>query len=99
MIYEKRYFLMEEQCKVNLSDFYKNVARTVGYSVTDKTYFDCRKIYVTASIMEALWCFYSDLGLNDEQIATTMLLFGPKANLDGNGYEFTIENGFITEIT
>lgn len=95
----KRYFLTKEECEVNLNDFYENAARTVGYAVTDKTRFDCRKICITASIMEALWSFYSALGSNDEQIATIMLQFGPKANLDGNGYEFTNEDGFITEET
>lgn len=39
----------------------------------------------------------SDLTENqsDETITTCMLLYGPKADLDGDGYEVEVEDGFV----
>ena len=32
-----------------------------------------------------------------ELITTCMLLYGPKADLDGDGYEVEVEDGFVTK--
>ena len=42
----KRYSIADSDCKVKIGKFYENAARISGYSVTDKTKFDCRKIWV-----------------------------------------------------
>lgn len=34
---------------------------------------------------------------DDETIATWMLLYGPKADLEGEGCEFEIEDGFVAK--
>ncbi len=34
---------------------------------------------------------------SDETITTCMLLYGPKADLDGDGYEVEVEDGFVTK--
>ena len=45
---------------------------------------------------EQCTCGISEL-YDDETITTFMLLYGPKADLDGDGYEVEIEDGFITK--
>lgn len=37
------------------------------------------------------------IGISDETITTCMLLYGPKADLDGDGYEVEVEDGFVTK--
>ena len=75
--------LRKEDCYCDLTKFYENVARKIPAEITDKTCFDCRKICVTKSVQEALWSYYRDeKEKTDEQIATMLLGYGPKANLE-----------------
>ena len=41
--------------------------------------------------------FYHSQNCDDETIATWMLLYGPKADLEGEGCEFEIEDGFVAK--
>ena len=41
--------------------------------------------------------FYRSENQSDETITTCMLLYGPKADLDGDGYEVEVEDVFITK--
>lgn len=41
--------------------------------------------------------FYHSENQSDETITTCMLLYGPKADLDGDGYEVEVEDGFVTK--
>lgn len=93
----KKYALSKKDCEVSLTAFYENAAKAAGYSVTEKTHFDCRKICVTAIVVKALWVYYLASGMTDEQIATLMIQYGPKANVAGMNYEVEIEDGFATE--
>lgn len=96
----KSVLLRKEDCYCKLIKFYENVARKVLVEITDETRFDCRKILVTRSVQETLWSYYRDeIGLTDEQIATMLLAFGPKANLEEHDvpeYRAEIEDGFIS---
>lgn len=96
---KNRFSIPEEKCEDSLANFYESVAICFNYIVTEKTRFDCRNICVTPSVMKKLWNFYSAQNLNNEQIATIMLQFGPKASLEGSDYEVEIEDDFITEVT
>jgi hypothetical protein len=91
--------LRKEDCYCDLTKFYENVARKIPAEMTDKTCFDCRKICVTKSVQEALWSYYRDeKEKTDEQIATMLLGYGPKANLEEHGileYRAEVEDGFI----
>lgn len=93
----KKYRIKRCECICDLQKFYKNAARVVGLEVTDKTLFDCQKICVTKSIQNALWAYYTAKNCTDEEISMLFLSVGPKANLEGDGYEFTIEDGFVSE--
>lgn len=91
--------LRKEDCYCDLTDFYENVARKIPVEITGKTRFDCRKVCVTKSVQKALWSYYLDeKGKTDEQIATMLLGYGPKANLEERGireYRAEVEEGFI----
>lgn len=91
--------LRKEDCYCDLMGFYENIARKILVEITDETCFDCRKICVTKSVQETLWCYYRDeKGKNDEQIAAMLLGYEPKANLEEHGipeYRAEIEDGFI----
>lgn len=91
--------LRKEDYYCDLTKFYENVARKIPAEITDKTCFDCRKICVTKSVQEALWSYYRDeKEKTDEQIATMLLGYGPKANLEEHGileYRAEVEDGFI----
>lgn len=67
---------------------------------TDKSKFDCRKICVTKDVQEVLWSYYrEEKNQTDEQIASILLIGGPKANLEEYGileYRAEVENGFVS---
>ena len=46
---------------------------------------------------EQCTCGISELYDNVANITTCMLLYGPKADLDGDGYAVEVEDGFITK--
>lgn len=93
----KRYVLLQSDCECSLVDFYENVAKKTEADITDATRYDCRKICITKSVQEGIWKHYTENGQSDEQIATLMLQYGPKANLTGEDFAVAIEDGFITE--
>ena len=48
-------------------------------------------------LMDCIFEFYHSQNCDDETIATWMLLYGPKADLEGEGCEFEIEDGFVAK--
>lgn len=92
--------LKKEDCYCDLDTFYENVARKISVRTTDKTKFDCRKICVTKAVQEVLWSYYrEEKNRTDEQIASILLIGGPKANLEEHGileYRAEVENGFVS---
>lgn len=93
----KRYSIADGDCKVEIRKFYENAARISGYSVTDKTTFDCRKIRVSKPVEKLIHDEYRKVNLTDEQIGAIWVMFGPKANLESDEPMFEIEDGFATE--
>lgn len=93
----KRYRLSKEECECGLEGFYENAARKLGIKITENTRYDCRKICVTKPVQDYIWKHYVERGYSDAEIAAFMLQYGPKANLDGNALEFTVEGDFVTE--
>lgn len=92
--------LKKEDCYCDLATFYENVARKISARITDKTKFDCQKICVTKDVQDVLWSYYrEEKNQTDEQIASILLIGGPKANLDEHGileYRAEVENGFVS---
>ena len=87
---KKRYSISKEQCTCGISELYDNVAKIMGVSDLSKVVYDCRKL-------DCLYEFYRSENQSDETITTCMLLYGPKADLDGDGYEVEVEDVFITK--
>lgn len=91
--------LTKEDCYCDLTEFYENVARKIPVEITDENCFDCRKICVTKAVQEVLWSYYrEEKNRTDEQIASILLIGGPKANLEEHGileYRAEVENGFV----
>ena len=56
-----------------------------------------RKISITKKVLDYIFEFYHSQNCDDETIATWMLLYGPKADLEGEGCEFEIEDGFVAK--
>ena len=92
--------VVKEDCYCDLATFYENVARKISARITDKSKFDCRKICVTKDVQEVLWSYYrEEKNQTDEQIASILLIGGPKANLEEYGileYRAEVENGFVS---
>ena len=92
--------LKKEDCYCDLATFYENVARKISARITDKSKFDCRKICITKDVQEVLWSYYrEEKNQTDEQIASILLIGGPKANLEEYGileYRAEVENGFVS---
>lgn len=93
-----RYSINKRDCNCSITKFYEKAAKKAGLNTTDTTTYDCRKICITEQIRKALFRYYSNLGLSDEKIAMLFLQYGPKASLDGDKYEFEIEEGFAFEM-
>lgn len=62
-----------------------------------KVVYDCRKLSITKKVLDCLYEFYHSENQSDETITTCMLLYGPKADLDGDGYAVEVEDGFVTK--
>ena len=95
---KKRYSIPKEQCTCGISELYDNVAKIIGISNVSKAVYDCRrKLSITKKVLDCLYEFYRSENQSDETITTCMLLYGPKADLDGDGYEVEVEDVFITK--
>lgn len=95
----KRYSIPAEKCEQSLVALYECAAVIAGIELTEKSSFDCRKICVTKPVGNAIVKYYMDEEhLTVEEIGTMLLHFGPKANLDGDGYEFEVKPGFVSEM-
>lgn len=96
---KKRYSIPAEKCEQSLLAIYECAAAIAKIELTEKSVFDCRKICVTKPVLDAIVKYYTDEEhLTPEEIGTVLLHVGPKANLDGDGYEFEVEPGFVSEM-
>ncbi len=91
---KKRYSIPKEQCTCGISELYDNVAKILGISNVSKAVYDCRKLSITKKVLDCLYKFYHSENQSDETITTCMV---PKADLDGDGYEVEVEDGFVTK--
>jgi hypothetical protein len=73
------------------------MAEVVATNALEKIEQDCRKLSITKKVLDCLYKFYHSENQSDETITTCMLLYGPKADLDGDGYEVEVEDGFVTK--
>lgn len=95
---KKRYSISQRKCEQELVVFYGYVAEMCNIEITEESIFDCTKICVTKPVQDSIIRYYSEYQkLSDEEIGTELLLFGPKANLTGDGYEVEVEDGFVIE--
>ena len=94
---KKRYSIPKEQCTCGISELYDNVAKVIGISDVSKAVYDCRKLSITKKVLDCMYEFYRLENRDDEFITTCMLLYGPKADLDGEGYEVEVEDRFVTK--
>ncbi len=76
--------LRRKDCYCGLQDFYTNVAKRMGVTVTGNTCFNCRKICVNKNVKDVIWSYlYNEQKYSNMEIAAMWLAFGPKANLEG----------------
>ena len=90
-----------------LTECYENIAIKAGYTPTQRTLYDCRRVCVSEHIQNAWYDFYcerakeKDPFLSDGEImrSITMLLLmnGAKVQPDLADNEVSIESGFATE--
>lgn len=93
----KRVELTYEDCYCGIETLYQNVAKTLGVT-NDDVYYDCRKICVTKAVLDAVRAFYENEKNADVfSVSVLFIHYGPKANLDGDGYFAEVEDGFIME--
>ena len=94
---KKRYSIPKEQCTCGISELYDNVAKILGISNVSEVVYDCRKLSITKKVLDCLYEFYHSEKQRYDSITTCMLLYGPKADLEGDGYEVEAEDGFVTK--
>ena len=94
---KKRYSISKEQCTCGISELYDNVAKIMGVLDLSKVVYDCRKLSITKKVLDSLYEFNHSEYQSDETITTCMRLYGPKADLDGDGYAVEVEDGFVTK--
>lgn len=93
--------LNKDFCTCSLPDFYKKIAEHTGYTVTESTRYDCRKICCTDAVRKAIFQYFLSEGFMAREITFLWCNFGPKANLKstpGYGeYRVSLEAGAIYE--
>ena len=99
--------LNESDYRCGLQECYKNIAVKAGYTPTQHTLYDCRRVCVSKNIQDAWYDYYherakeQDPFLSDNEImcSITMLLLmnGAKVQPDLADNEVSIEKGFATE--
>lgn len=71
--------LTDRDCRCNISDFYRNVAKMAGFEVNEKTRFDNTKISITPmGLFEMKYWYRRAKGLNEPTIAIKFAQIGPK---------------------
>ena len=97
---KKRYSISKELCTCEISELYENIAKIMGISDLSKVVYDRRKVSITKKVRDCLYEFYhSENQSNVDELITIcmIILYGPKADLDGDGYEVEVEDGFVTK--
>ena len=99
--------LNESDYRCGLTECYGNIAVKAGYTPTQRTLYDCRRVCVSEHIQDAWYSYYQEKAkekdpfLSDSEIkrSITMLLLmnGAKVQPDLADNEVSIENGFATE--
>jgi len=88
--------LTKEECYCDIADFYDLIAKKTGAD-PELCHYDCRYICVTKAVQDELWRYWKEeKGLTNEQIAMGLLHYGPKANLNREGYFVNVSKGFVS---
>ena len=91
---------IESFCEgLDMCTFFEKTAQECRLETDSKSVFDCRKINVSADILETWINRYEEIHGrgNIQQLMTCLLLIGPKVMGYLNGNEVEILPGFITE--
>lgn len=93
----KRVKLSYEDCYCGIETLYQNVAKALGIT-GDDIYYDCTKICVTKDVLKTVRAFYESEKKADVFSTSVLIIhYGPKANLNGDGYFAEVEDGFIVK--
>ena len=103
----KKVRLDETEYSSGLVATYENVARKIGYPVSDHTRFDCRHICVASNVQDKWITYYSDrtrakhpdLAERDitANVMALLLFSGAKVDQALAPSEVTVEGGFVSE--
>lgn len=97
---DNRYSLTADQCNCALLDFYKNCAKEAGLmviesTVNDRYEYDCRKVCITKAVQQQIRDWYYNNGYTVAEISAILIIYGPKACLEGDKLGFTVQDGFV----
>lgn len=81
---KKRYSISSFQCCQSIENFYANVAKIIG-------------ITVTVPVQNCIFAYYKENGFSNAAISCNWLMRGPKADLTGDDLAFEVEDGFTSE--
>ena len=88
--------LTKDDCYKSLVDFYETVANKAGILYNESSVFDCRRINVTKSCVNALITYViENCQVTRETANMLMLVSGPKACLSDDGSFAEIGVGFV----
>lgn len=84
-----------------MSKAYENWAKRAGYSVTDKTVLDCKKVEISKEIDEYFWKYYRDKAkekdIEEEDLAMFMFCYEAKVNEKLKSWTVKISEGYAKE--
>lgn len=94
---DRHVVLSEEQMAQTLDCFYQTVAETAGYTETEDTLYDCRRILIAPNVRDAIIRYYETafMGATREQICILLVMSGPKVDSKLKENEVVIQSGFI----
>ena len=94
---EKIIVLSQEQMEQTLEDFYRCVAKEAGYTETEDTLYDCRRILVASDVQDAIICAYQKICPRAplEAIIIRLAMCGPKKCEDLGSGEVALQSGFV----
>lgn len=88
--------ISEDDCFGTICDLYDNIAFILGYKDIEKIKYDCKKIRVTEEVFNKVRSFYKEeYDTSDLDFGLEWIACGPKADLEMEGFQVEIENGFI----
>lgn len=92
------YILTKDECYCDVVDLYDTVARRMGINDPSKLQYDCKKICTSKKVQNEVFRYYVDeMDLSPADVNVIIIHFGPKANIESDGYIVTVKDGFIID--